>query len=106
VKVRDVLWRAGGRLQTGSIETDDVASSREQGETKLSEEYERWEARYSAPDYIFGKEPNYFLAKCRQLLPKSGRALAIADGEGRNSVWLAEQGLDVHAGAKVAELAH
>ena len=97
MKVRDVLWRAGGRLQTGSIETDDVGSSREQGETKLSEEYERWEARYSAPDYIFGKEPNYFLAKCRQLLPKSGRALAIADGEGRNSVWLAEQGLDVHA---------
>jgi len=97
VKVRDVLWRAGGRLQTGSIETDDGGSSREQGETKLSEEYERWEARYSAPDYIFGKEPNYFLAKCRQLLPKSGRALAIADGEGRNSVWLAEQGLDVHA---------
>ena len=31
-----------------------------------SEEYKRWEARYSAPDYIFGKEPNYFLAKCTQ----------------------------------------
>jgi SAM-dependent methyltransferase len=29
------------------------------------------------------------------LLPKSGRALAVADGEGRNGVWLAEQGLDV-----------
>jgi hypothetical protein len=98
VKVRDVcLWHAGGRLQPGSIESDDVGSSREQGETKLSEEYERWEARYSAPDYIFGKEPNYFLAKSKHLLPKSGRALAVADGEGRNSVWLAEQGFDVHA---------
>jgi 2-polyprenyl-3-methyl-5-hydroxy-6-metoxy-1,4-benzoquinol methylase len=63
----------------------------------LSEEYKRWEARYSAPDYIFGKEPNYFLAKCKRLLPPSGRVLAVADGEGRNSVWLAEQGLDVHA---------
>jgi 2-polyprenyl-3-methyl-5-hydroxy-6-metoxy-1,4-benzoquinol methylase len=63
----------------------------------LSEEYKRWEARYSAPDYIFGKEPNYFLAKCKPLLPASGRVLAIADGEGRNSIWLAEQGLDVHA---------
>jgi 2-polyprenyl-3-methyl-5-hydroxy-6-metoxy-1,4-benzoquinol methylase len=31
------------------------------------------------------------------LLPASGRILAVADGEGRNSVWLAEQGLDVHA---------
>ena len=63
----------------------------------MSEEYKRWEARYGAPDYIFGKEPNYFLAKCKPLLPASGRALAVADGEGRNSVWLAEQGLDVHA---------
>jgi protein-L-isoaspartate O-methyltransferase len=63
----------------------------------LSDEYKRWEARYSAPDYIFGKEPNYFLVKCKPLLPASGRVLAVADGEGRNSVWLAEQGLDVHA---------
>jgi SAM-dependent methyltransferase len=60
-------------------------------------EYERWEARYAAPGYTFGKEPNYFLAACRPLLPKSGRALAVADGEGRNGVWLAEQGLDVTA---------
>lgn len=63
----------------------------------MSEEYRRWEARYSAPNYIFGKAPNYFLAKCKPLLPESGRVLAIADGEGRNSVWLAGQGLDVHA---------
>src|SRR5205823_9212010 len=41
------------------------------------------------------KEPNYFLKSCRGLLPPSGRALAVADGEGRNGVWLAEQGLDV-----------
>ncbi len=58
-------------------------------------EYQRWEDRFSAPDYIFGTEPNYFLALCRALLPKSGKALAVADGEGRNGVWLAEQGLDV-----------
>ena len=58
-------------------------------------EYERWEARYGTPDYTFGKEPNYFLAACKHLLPRSGRALAVADGEGRNGVWLAQQGLDV-----------
>lgn len=63
----------------------------------MSEEFKRWEARYSAPDYIFGKEPNYFLAKCKSLLPASGLVLAVADGEGRNSVWLAEQKLDVHS---------
>jgi len=58
-------------------------------------EYERWEGRFTAPEYIFGKEPNYFLASCRNLLPRSGKTLAVADGEGRNGVWLAEQGLDV-----------
>ena len=58
-------------------------------------EYDRWEARYATPDYAFGKDPNYFLRSCKSLLPPSGRALAVADGEGRNGVWLAEQGLDV-----------
>ena len=58
-------------------------------------EYERWEGRYGVSDYIFGKEPNYFLASCKPLLPAAGRALAVADGEGRNGVWLAEQGLAV-----------
>lgn len=58
-------------------------------------EYERWQGRYSVPDYIFGKGPNYFIASCKDLLPKSGKALAVADGEGRNGVWLAEQGLEV-----------
>ncbi len=60
-----------------------------------SSEYERWEGRYRTPDYAFGKEPNYFLAACRTLLPRSGKALAVADGEGRNGIWLAEQGLNV-----------
>jgi SAM-dependent methyltransferase len=60
-------------------------------------EFERWETRYAAPDYVFGKAPNEFLASCKALLPKSGRALSVADGESRNGVWLAEQGLDVTA---------
>jgi len=58
-------------------------------------EYARWEARFATPDYAFGKEPNYFLRSCQKLLPRRGQALAVADGEGRNGVWLAEQGLDV-----------
>jgi SAM-dependent methyltransferase len=60
-----------------------------------SSEYERWENRYRVPGYAFGTEPNYFLASCKALLPRSGKALAVADGEGRNGIWLAEQGLDV-----------
>lgn len=60
-----------------------------------SPEYARWESRFDKPEYEFGKAPNEFLARCKPLLPKSGKALAVADGEGRNGVWLAEQGLDV-----------
>ncbi|MBO0716996.1 MAG: class I SAM-dependent methyltransferase [Rhizobiales bacterium] len=58
-------------------------------------EYARWEARFATLDYAFGKEPNYFLKSCQTLLPRRGQALAVADGEGRNGVWLAEQGLEV-----------
>ena len=58
-------------------------------------EFERWQARYATPDYIFGSEPNEFLARCGPLLPRNGKVLAVADGEGRNGVWLARQGLDV-----------
>ena len=58
-------------------------------------EKERWETRFRAPDYIFGKEPNAFLKAQARRLPASGMALSVADGEGRNGVWLAERGLDV-----------
>lgn len=58
-------------------------------------ELERWETRFSAPDYVFGTEPNEFLRAQADLLPSRGKALAVADGEGRNGVWLAQQGLDV-----------
>ena len=60
-------------------------------------ELERWNERYGAPDYIFGTAPNAFLASNASRLKRGQRALCIADGEGRNSVWLAEQGLEVTA---------
>jgi SAM-dependent methyltransferase len=60
-----------------------------------SPEYARWEQRFAKAEYEFGKAPNDFLLRCKPLLPKTGKALAVADGEGRNGVWLAEQGLDV-----------
>ncbi|MCF8477478.1 MAG: class I SAM-dependent methyltransferase [Pseudolabrys sp.] len=58
-------------------------------------DYERWQQRFSAPGYLFGTAPNAFLKSCVPLLRKGEHALAIADGEGRNGVYLAEQGLDV-----------
>ena len=60
-----------------------------------SPEYQRWQQRFSEPGYLFGTAPNGFLKRCAPLLPKGGQALAIADGEGRNGVFLGEQGLDV-----------
>ena len=58
-------------------------------------ELERWQERYATDEYRFGTAPNAFLAAQAKRLPKSGKALALADGEGRNGVFLAERGLDV-----------
>lgn len=54
-----------------------------------------WDDRYSAPGYLFGEAPNAFLAAQQHRLSGYRTALAIADGEGRNGVFLAEQGLAV-----------
>lgn len=58
-----------------------------------------WSKRYrdAGDDYLFGTEPNRFLAHRQDLLQNGRTALSVADGEGRNSVWLAEQGLEVTA---------
>ena len=48
-----------------------------------------WNARYQGEDYAFGTEPNEFVLSIIHHLPKSGRALDLATGEGRNAVWLA-----------------
>lgn len=62
-----------------------------------SAELERWNKRFAAPEYIFGTGPNAFLRAHAALLRPGQRALCVADGEGRNSVWLAERGLEVTA---------
>lgn len=54
-----------------------------------------WDEVYAETHYVFGTAPNAFLASQQALLKPGQRALAVADGEGRNGVWLAEQGLDV-----------
>lgn len=50
-----------------------------------------WDARYGGSDYLFGTEPARFLVEQAGHLAGAGRVLAVADGEGRNSVWLAGQ---------------
>jgi hypothetical protein len=54
-----------------------------------------WNTRFQEANYIYGKEPNVFLADTQKKLALLGNALAIAEGEGRNAVFLAEQGMNV-----------
>lgn len=58
-----------------------------------------WSQRYrdAGDDYLFGVAPCRFLEAHRHVLEAGATALSVADGEGRNSVWLAEQGLTVTA---------
>jgi SAM-dependent methyltransferase len=55
-----------------------------------------WDQRYSETDYAYGKQPNDFLVQMADRIPR-GRVLCLAEGEGRNAVWLARQGYDVTA---------
>lgn len=54
-----------------------------------------WDERYGAETFMYGTEPNDFLREQVALLPKSGEVLCLAEGEGRNAVFLAQQGLHV-----------
>ncbi|WP_412480142.1 SAM-dependent methyltransferase [Azonexus sp. IMCC34839] len=74
-----------------------------------------WSARYrdAGEDYLFGTAPNRFLAEQEALFQPGMQVLSVADGEGRNSVWLAELGCSVTATeisavalAKAQKLAH
>jgi 2-polyprenyl-3-methyl-5-hydroxy-6-metoxy-1,4-benzoquinol methylase len=56
-----------------------------------------WNKRFGGDDYIFGTEPNEWLREQAHVWQPGQRVLCVADGEGRNSVWLAAQGLRVDA---------
>ncbi|GGE45943.1 SAM-dependent methyltransferase [Actibacterium pelagium] len=57
-----------------------------------------WEERFSATEeFVFGTEPARFMTEHSQHFTPGATALSVADGEGRNSVWMAQQGLPVTA---------
>ncbi len=56
-----------------------------------------WDERYSTQEYAYGTAPNEFLAQNVNSLPKGGKVLSLAEGEGRNAVFLAKQGHTVTA---------
>ncbi|MFN3743295.1 MAG: class I SAM-dependent methyltransferase [Hyphomicrobiaceae bacterium] len=55
----------------------------------------KWDRQYAEEGYIFGTAPNAFLASEAHRFAPRGRILVPGDGEGRNGVWLAEQGFAV-----------
>ena len=55
-----------------------------------------WDERYSTEDYAYGTKPNKFLEENFNQIPK-GRVLSLAEGEGRNAVFLAKQGYSITA---------
>jgi SAM-dependent methyltransferase len=56
-----------------------------------------WDERYAEPGWAYGTEPNDFLRDAEPTLPPAGRVLCLAEGEGRNAVFLAARGYDVTA---------
>lgn len=54
-----------------------------------------WNARYASEEFVYGTGPNDFLKQQVDRLPRGQPVLCLADGEGRNGVWLATQGFDV-----------
>lgn len=62
-----------------------------------SEQAEFWDERYRGGDFAFGTAPNAFLASQAQYLKPGLRAFVPGDGQGRNGVWLAQQGLIVES---------
>ena len=56
-----------------------------------------WDKRYAGADYLFGTQPAAGLIALEPHLVAGGKTLVVADGEGRNSVYLASRGYDVRA---------
>ena len=62
-----------------------------------SKKFRDWDDRYAASDYLFGTAPNDFLKTVAHQLAPNSQILCLADGEGRNGVYLAAQGHTVTA---------
>lgn len=54
-----------------------------------------WDDRYNKPGYAYGTAPNQFLLEQKHRFQAGMKTLVAGDGEGRNGVWLATQGLEV-----------
>ena len=65
--------------------------------TPFTDPAQTWNARFAKDGFVFGTEPNEWLQRNAASWKPGSRVLSVADGEGRNSVWLAKQGHQVDA---------
>lgn len=56
-----------------------------------------WDQRYNEEGFAYGIDPNVFLKSEYSRIPEGGRVLCLAEGEGRNAVFLAKKGYAVTA---------
>ena len=63
----------------------------------MTGKFEMWDERYGNQGYFYGSEPNDFLKEHADAIPTGGEVLCIAEGEGRNAVYLAGLGYQVSA---------
>lgn len=66
-------------------------------DTSFADPAGTWNRRFAGAAHLFGTEPNVYLRERAARLAPGARVLCVADGEGRNSVWLARQGMQVDA---------
>ena len=90
---RPVILRAQALLQHSRCAAMNAASTTHPPEPLQ----DFWNERYATDEFVYGTEPNQFLVEHAALIAPRGEVLCLADGEGRNSVWLARQGLQVMA---------
>jgi SAM-dependent methyltransferase len=85
------------RARRLTTNTDTLASANMSPSDAFPDAARTWNRRYAGDDFLFGTEPNAWLRDHVDTLPRAGRVLCVADGEGRNSVWLASRGFRVDA---------
>ena len=88
-------------MTVGLLLLSPIALSQGEGESDSTKA--RWDERYDRDMYIYGKEPAAFLIQKMDEL-KKGKVLVLAMGEGRNAVYLAQNGFDV-TGVDISEVA-
>lgn len=69
----------------------------------MQDKVKPWNDRYAGSDFYYGTEPNDFLKSSVSLIPPHGKVLCLAEGEGRNAVYLASLGFQVTAVDQSAE---